>query len=113
MTRISTAAASPMEELVMEAVRGSGAFYCMWGRKPGEEEWGDGRGWLAVIRHGIEGAPFERLSLGLWCSSPFSVRAFEPGLRWLWEAWGVAFSMVVTPCLPGVVLSLCRKDHDG
>lgn len=73
MTRISTAAASLMEELMTEVVRGSGAFYCTWGRKPGGEEWGGGRGWLAVICHGIEGAAFERLNFGLWCSCPFSV----------------------------------------
>lgn len=41
------------------------------------------------------------------------VWVFDGGLGWLWEAWGEAFSMVVTLCLPGVVLSLCRKDHDG
>lgn len=32
---------------------------------------------------------------------------FDPGLG---EAWKRVFSMVA---IPGVVLCLCRKDHDG
>lgn len=38
---------------------------------------------VAVICHGIKGAPFERLSLGLWCSCPCSVcQKWQSHLFW-------------------------------